>query len=329
MFSPQQNLENYCNDVQGALSLEKEKGTPVFSYPSSHLYVTALLRASCCFSRTLPTTTHSSPSPSTSAGTDTASMARPHPQAPPIAAESLPSSLLLPPIYSASPTTGTSAAPQLNGAAEVPPILKNGYRDINSTIQGHARYIPSAAISVTKQIPTVQDGTRRPSRRRHSNGRRSGSYTSPITAGEGSAFFRLSGSAVSSFQHLQGSPGTGNLSPQASWSLWNSSSFEKRSDLLVSQETDEVGVADRGGLVPGSLQSWVWVEGVGMETESSGTWKCRWCVQPVVCICSSLLCQYRWQASCIAYQTVYNSFWQSFIIFLTSCIVAFTAEFIS
>jgi len=255
------------------------KGTPIFSYPSSHLYVTALLRASCCFSRSLPAATQSSPSPSTSAGTDTASLTRTHPQAPSVPAESSPSSLLLPPIYSASPTTGVSVPPHSNGDVEVPQILTNGYRDTASAIQGHARYIPSAAITVTKQIPTVQDGTRRPTRHRQSNSRRSGSYTSPITAGEGSAFFRLSGSAVSSFQHLQGgSPGTGNLSPQASWSLWNTASFEKRSDLLVSQEAEDGGVADGGGMAPGSLQSWVWVEGVGVETESSGTWKHRWCV---------------------------------------------------
>ena len=265
-----QSMELYCNEVQSALSLEK--GTPVFSYPNSHLYVTALLRASCCFSRTLPTATQSSPSPSVSTGTDHTSISRMHPQAPPhIAMETSPFLYSLPPLYPSSSLGSSStpgaqpssaddhSAPPLSAASQAGMVRSGSEAPASSDV----RYL-TASYSVTRQIPVVQDG-RRSLRQRHTGGKHSGSHASPLTAGEGVALFRMSGSAMTSYHRIRSSPG--KLSPggsSSSWAVWNSSSFERR---CASVPEDAGGGRD----VSGSLQSWVWVDGAGLESESSGT----------------------------------------------------------
>ncbi len=254
-----QSLELYCKEVQNALSLDK--GTKILSSDHSHLYVTSLLKSSCCFSpRGLLTTSENSEN---TEGNDI--LERTHPQATPTYDVSL-SPYLLPPIYSSTPGSLGRSMDNLNVSSRTPQTTDQP----TITASGHHHHHqprPPPHLEAPKMSIPINVGRGHQNRRqrplRKESQSSSGSYTSPLTAGGGGGipFLPTSGSALSSYCHLQS---TGSMSPFGSWSFWNSSSFEKKAELL------DLGQDMMAETTPpsGSLKSWVWVNGI--ETESSG-----------------------------------------------------------
>ena len=263
-YFPFQSLEVYCNEVQNALSLDK--GTRILSFNHSHLYITAMLKASCCFSHVIPPLSSSSSSSATPSGTDSTQLERPHPQALPIieaTTSSSSSAYALPPIYSSTPTSlkdshsSTTRSSNINIPTLNPTLTSNhppsslGATRYLSMPNSSHHFSPKTTYPRTKRIPIIGSGRSLPQRYRSSMTREyfsnSGSFTtSPLTAGGGNLPLRIS---TSTFSPPPRSRSSGNPSPMSSWSVWTSSCLEAE-------------------LAPDSFQSWVWVNGT--ESESSG-----------------------------------------------------------
>ena len=244
--------------MQNALSLDK--GTPILSYFNSHVYITALLKASCCFSRTFPTTSSSSTS---AAGSEISLFSRAQPQAMPITDRSSLSTHT--PILEDNNSLGNSAlkSSKLSQSGSGRPLhpVSSSMTSVDSSVYHNDMHQTAVrggrSGRVTKRVPIPQDERRFP-RQRHQCRQYGNSCSSPITAGEGSAYFKLSGSAMASHYQVHQLPG--NVSP-GSGSASNSPILEKKAGLCM--DTDR-------GIVQGSslLQSWVWVSNTELEPES-------------------------------------------------------------